>query len=57
MRIFFFTSLDDKGKDTEGVATAKPKFPCEGKKKSFTRKSSEKRVNKQIRPFAKWPFR
>lgn len=28
-----FTSLDNKGKDTEEVATAKPQFPCEGENK------------------------
>lgn len=41
-----FINLEDKGKDTKRDTTWRPQFPCEEKqKRSFTRKSSEKRVN------------
>lgn len=35
-----FTSLDDKGKDIEGVATTKSQFPCKGHLQEF-RKEGE----------------
>lgn len=41
-----FTNLEDNGKDTKRDTTWRPRFLCEEKqKRSFTRKSSEKRAN------------
>ena len=38
-----FTSLDNKWKDTAGVATAKPQCPCERKNKDDFPERGQKR--------------